>query len=112
MASSVATNRYIDIATGAEAINTTIAPGRAFALESVSVHLNGAGGAGNLTVTVDAAAGAAYDVVLKTIDMTSVTDWVWQPDRPIELAKDDKIIIAWANAGTKTYGLTVRWSGR
>ena len=112
MASSVATNRYIDIATGTEAINTTIAPGRAFALESVSVHLNGAGGAGNLTVTVDAAAGAAYDVVLKTIDMTSITDWVWQPERPIELASGDKVVIAWANAGTKTYGLTVRWSGR
>ena len=103
---------FSSTATGAAAINTTVSPGRPFALESVSVHLNGAGGAGNLTVTVDAAAGAAYDVVLKTIDMTSLTDWVWQPERPVELAKDDKIVIAWANAGAKTYGLTVRWSGR
>ena len=99
-------------ATGAAAISTTVSPGRAFALESVAVHLSAAGGAGNLTVTVDANAGAAYDVVLKTIDMTSITDWVWQPERPIELASGDKVVIAWANAGEKTYGLTVRWSGR
>jgi len=99
-------------ATGAVAINTTIAPGRAFALESVSVHLNGAGGAGNLTVTVDAAAGAAYDVVLLTQDMTSVVNMHWQPERPIELSNGDKVVVAWANAGTKTYGLTVRHWGR
>lgn len=99
-------------ATGAAAINTTVSPGRPFALESVAVHLSAAGGAGDLTVTLDANAGAAYDVILLTQDMTSIADLLWQPDRPIELAKDDKIVVAWANAGAKTYGLTVRYWGR
>jgi len=102
----------VSTATGAAAVNTTVSPGRQFALESVSIHLSAAGAAGNLTVTVDAAAGAVYDVVLLTQDMTLLTDLHWQPDRPIELTKDDKIVVAWANASTRTYGLTVRHWGR
>lgn len=100
------------LATGNGAISDTVSPSGPFALESVSLHLSGAGGAGNLTVTLDADAGAAYDVVLLTQDMTAVTDLVWQPERPIEFGKDDKIVIAWANGAGRTYGLTTRWSGR
>ena len=101
---------------GAAAVAMTAAPNRAFdydyALDSVGIHLSAAGAAGNLTVTLDAAAGSAYDVVLLTQDMTTITDLFWQPDRPVELAEDDKIVVAWANASTRTFGLTVRWFGR
>lgn len=99
------------LATGAAAINETITPGCAFQLEHVKVHLSAAGGAGNLTVTVDATAGAVYDVVLKTQDMTAVTDLVWSPERPLSFSNGDLIKVAWANAGTKTYGLEVGWKG-
>lgn len=103
---------FKDIATGAAAIAKTCTPSNSSALDSIMLHLSAAGGAGNLTVTIDAVAGAAYDTVLLTQDMTSVVDLYWQPDRPIELDNGDKIVIAWANAAGRTYGLTVYWLGR
>jgi len=96
-------------ATGAAALSQTISPGCAFQLEHVKVHLSAAGGAGDLTVSIDADQGAAYDIVLKTQDMTAVTDLVWSPERPLTFENGDKIVVAWANAGTKTYGLEVGW---
>jgi len=98
--------------TGSAAIATTITPGRASAIDSMMLHLSAVGGAGNLTVTIDSGAGSAYDTVILTQDMTLVIDLFWQPDRPIELSSGDKIVVAWANAGGKTYGLTINWLGR
>lgn len=98
-------------ATGAAAISETISPACPFQLEFLKCHLSAAGGAGDLTVSIDAAAGSAYDIVLKTQDMTAVTDLVWSPERPLCFENGDKILVAWANAGTKTYGLEVGWRG-
>ena len=103
---------FVQTATGTGNIATTVTPGGASALESITLHLSAAGGANDLTITVDANAGAAYDTVLLTQDMTLVTDLVWQPDRPIEMVSGDKIVLAWTNASSRTYGLTVKWSGR
>jgi len=103
---------FSQTATGAGNISVEVDPGRAFALESVKLHLSAAGAANNLTVTFDAGAGAAYDTVLLTQDMTTVTDLVWQPDSPLEFSSGDKIAIAWVNGSSRTYGLTVKWSGR
>lgn len=94
-------------ATGAAAIATTCAPGVPWQLESVRVHLSAAGGAGSLTVTVDNGAGAAYDVLLLTQDMTAVTSLVWIPARPIEFFADDEVDVAYTNANTRTYGLEI-----
>lgn len=96
-------------ATGAAAIASTLAPVTAWQLESIRVHLSAAGGAGNLTVTVDSGSGSAYDLVILTQDMTAVTDLVWNPERPMEFSSGDEIDIAWANAGNKTYGLEIVW---
>ena len=96
--------------TAAVAINESIDPGKTGQLHELRIHLNAAGGAGNLTVTLDANAGAAYDAVLLTQDMTLVTDLLWQPEQPVYFDKGDKIVVAWANAGTKTYGLEVKYS--
>ncbi len=96
-------------ATGAVAIATTIAPGVPWQLEGIRVHLSAAGGAGNLTATVDNGAGAVYDVVILTQDMTSVVDLVWNTGCPLDFEAGDELDIAWANAGTKTYGLEVIW---
>jgi hypothetical protein len=91
--------------TGAVAL--TVTPDWAFELMEVRVHLNGAGGAGDLTVKQDAIAGAAYDTVLLTQDMTAVTDLVYIPSNPMQFSRGDKIVVAWANAGNKTYGVEV-----
>ena len=103
---------YSQVATGAGNIAVTVSPAGAYALESISIHLSDAGAANNLTVTLDAAAGSAYDAVLLTQDMTSVTNLLWQPERPIECADGDMILIAWTNGSTRTYGMIVKWSGR
>ena len=96
-----------DYTTGAEAVDITLAPTTQFRLIEVRAHLSAAGGAGDLTVTVDANQGAAYDTVLKTQDMTLVTDLMYQPDTPFYLDAGDKIKVAWANAGEATYGVTL-----
>jgi hypothetical protein len=98
----------ISRATGSGAIAKTIAPGVQWQLEEVRLHLSGAGGAENFTITIDAGAGAAYDTVLLTEDMTTVTDLVWKPeDGPILLAANDEVDIAFTNTATRTYGLEV-----
>ena len=92
-------------ATGALALD--IAPDWDFELMEVRVHLNAAGGAGDLTVTPDALAGAAYDTVLLKQDMTSVTDLVYIPAQPMQFVRGDKLAVAWPNSGSKTYGVEV-----
>ena len=89
----------------------TLAPGVAFQIEEVRVHLSAAGGASeNLTVTLDSDTGAAYDVVLASQDMELVQDWVWQPSRPHMFQADDEIDIAYTNTNGRTYGVEVYWS--
>jgi len=88
------------------AINRTISPGVAFDLEQFHIHLSAAGNAGDLTITLDANSGATYDVVILTQDMTAVTDFVWQPTRPLRFEAGDSLVIQWANAAARTYGMT------
>lgn len=94
-------------ATGAAALAVTLAPGTRFRLHEVRIHLSAAGGAGDLTATVDAFSGAAYDIQILKQDMTSIVDFVWQPDKIMQFEIGDEIDFAWANAQTKTYGLTI-----
>lgn len=94
-------------ATGA--ISLTINPGVPFRLVAIKVHLSAAGGAGSLTVTTDANAGAVYDAVLALQDMTAVADYVYVPTNPIPFETGDKVVIAWANAGNVTYGIEAFW---
>jgi hypothetical protein len=98
-------------ATGAVAIASTLAPGVAWQLEEIRVHLSAVGGAGDLTATINNGTNAVYDIVILTQDMTSVADLTWQPTRPMEFMPGDELDIAWANAGTETYGLEVVFKG-
>lgn len=99
-------------ATGAAAVSMTVAPGVAFQIEEIRVHLSAAGGAvENLTITLDSGVGAAYDTVLLTQAMNAVTDLVWQPPRPYIFSRGDEIDIAYANTNTRTYGIEVIFSG-
>jgi len=96
--------------TGSGAIAFSLAPTIHFQLNEVRIHLNGAGGAGDLTISLDAQAGAEYDVVLLTQDMTAVVDIILLPVQPHDFVVGDVLKITWANAGGKTYGLDVVWS--
>lgn len=93
--------------TGAAVMADSITIDESFQLKEIRIHLSAVGAGGNFTATVDSAAGAAYDLNIATQDMTSVVDYIFQPNTPMQFEKGDKINFAWANAGGKTYGLTV-----
>jgi len=97
--------------TGALAIASSVAPKQSFQLEEVRVHLSGVGGAGDLTLSVNSGAGAVYDAVLVTQDMTALADYFYLPSKPLQFQKGDEIDVVWANAGTKTYGVEIVWRG-
>lgn len=94
--------------TGAADVAATLAPGAAFELREIRVHLSAAGGANNLTVTADSGLGAAYDVVHLTQDMTSVVNLciIFQPEEKM-FGATDELDFAWTNGSTRTYGLEV-----
>lgn len=97
-------------ATGSAAIAATLAPGRAFQLTEIRVHLSAAGVAGNLTVNMDSAGGTAYDTNLLTQDMSTVVNLVWQPDKPMYFENGDEVDVIWANASARTYGVEFKYS--
>ncbi len=98
------------VATGSGAVAMAVTPGVAARVEQVTIHLSAAGGAGNLTITIDKGAGAAYDVDVLTLDMTAVQNFLWIPPRPIYLGASDHLDLAWPNANARTYGIEVHWS--
>lgn len=91
------------------AINSTLTPSSAFQLLEVRLHLSDVGGAGNFTMTLDSGTNAAYDVVIVTQDMTSVKDYVFQPDFPMHFDNGDALVFAFPNASNRTYGLEVKY---
>lgn len=100
------------VATGSGAIAETIQPAFDWEFVGLKLHLNAVGASGNLTVTEDANAGAAYDVVHLTSNLTAQADLTWFPETPIPMVNGDKMVIAWANAGGKTFGLQVYYARR
>jgi hypothetical protein len=95
---------------GSSAVASTLAPAAAWQLKELRIHLSDAGGAGDLTLTVDCGEGVAYDTVIFKQNMTSVEDQVWQPANQMDFEADDELDIAWANASNRTWGITVIWS--
>lgn len=76
-------------------------------LHEIRLHLNAAGGGGDLTVTIDSAGGSQYDTVILKQDMTEVQDLHFRPNKPIHIDAGSALKVAWANTGNKTYGLEV-----
>ncbi len=99
------------IATGSAAIAETLAPGRAWRLVDIRVHLSGAGGAANLTATLDHSGGAAYDNVILTQDMSSIVDMSISDSGFVPMSFDagTELDIAWTNGSARTYGLELVW---
>lgn len=97
--------------TGALAILTTLAPGTAWQLEEIRIHLSAVGGAGDLTATLNHGIDPVYNVVILTQDMTALTDFIWHCERPMEFGAGDELDIAWANATPRTYGLEIIFKG-
>jgi hypothetical protein len=96
------------VATGAVALATTLAPGVPFKLLEVRVHLSAASAtAENFTATMDAAAGVNYDAVIFSKDLNTLTSYVYAFEDDRYFTDDDEIDFAWANTDTRTYGLEI-----
>jgi len=89
-------------------IATTLAPGYPFKLYSVRVHLAAGGAAGALTTTVDAGAGAKFDIQLDTNSMSAATSYTKDFDPPVIFTHhNDQVDIAYANGSSAAYGVEV-----
>lgn len=110
---NAAGSRFFYSGTGAIAITAfpftagTSSVGQDAASFEIRLHLSAAGGAGDLTVKIDSTANSKYDALLETYDMTAVTDYVRSFDNWV--SSGDAIVITWANASSRTWGLELIW---
>jgi hypothetical protein len=92
------------------AASMTVPAGATYKLISVTLHMSAAPTTSeNFTITLDANAGAGYDTLLYSIDLSaaSVTDLVWFPDEPMLLEGGDAIDVAYENTDVGTYGMQI-----
>jgi len=84
-----------------------IAPGAAFKLTEIELHLASAptGANPNLVIQLDDGVGAAYDLNILTLDLeaNAVTDLVIKPDKVCKAA--DVITAAWTNTNNITWAI-------
>jgi len=95
---------------GAIAASMTVPAGSTYRLVSVSLNMSAAPTTSeNFTITLDANAGAAYDVLLYSLDLStgSTTDVVWFPDEMMLLEAGDAVDVAYANTDVGTYGVQI-----
>jgi len=98
--------------TGAAAIaaSLTVPASATYQLISVTMHADAAATTSeNLTITLNANAGAAYDTLLYSLDLSaaSTVDLVWYPDEPLLLEGGDAVDVAFTNTDTDTYGVQI-----
>ena len=106
--------RVSDTGSAAVSLSYTVPSGATFDLNSVTVKFSAAPTTSeNLTITLDSALGAAYDVLLYSVDpsATSATSIVWQPDAPLYLAPGDVVTLAYTNTDGRTWGATIAGRG-
>lgn len=102
--------RVSDTGAGAVSLSYTVPAGATFDLNSVTIAFSPAPTtAENLTIVLDSALGAAYDVTLYTVDpsATSATSIVWQPGAPLYLQPGDVVTVAYTNTDGRTWGATI-----
>ena len=95
---------------GSETVKVAIAPGRPFKLLGIRGHFASGGATEeSLVLTLDSHRGAAWDAVLATIAMASVTDlnWVFPEENNLPFHPSDIIRVAWDNTDTATAGIEI-----
>lgn len=62
----------------------------------------------NVTITLNAGAGASWDTLLQTIALVAATDGMWTPDEDIFILQDDVIdVLAPAGGGGITSAVSI-----
>jgi len=95
-------------ATGTAAIAAAYIADKEFAFDSLTLHFDAVPAAvGEIVVTLTSASGAAYNTVIDRIDpsITTLQDYLLQPDRPVLGKAGDGISVTYANPSGRTYGL-------
>jgi len=82
-------------------------PSNASRIRAIEYHGSAVGGAGTLTIAKDADAGAMYDVVILSQDMTATADIVQLFEGGLPLTDGDVLTITFANASTVTWGIQI-----
>lgn len=101
---------YHSYATGTgTALAETLAPGKAYQLLRVQIHLNAAATQQTFTVTLDANQGATYDAVEFSQAMSGYADVSNTFGSGYEYIIGDELDFAWTNTDGKTWGLSVVW---
>lgn len=96
---------------GAGALSSTTTSSDNKDLKAVLLHFD-ASYTGTITVTLDDATGANYDTVLLSVNVSSITDYVFYPSGDLPLSSSDQIKVeATAQAATNVHG-SVRFSRR
>jgi hypothetical protein len=93
--------------TAALALDGAVPVGQHYRLVSFTLNLSAAPTTSeNLTVTLDAHAGAIYDTLLYSLDLSAgaTADLVWQPEDEILLEGGDVVTVAWANTDARNWG--------
>jgi len=93
--------------TAALTLNGTVPVGQCYRLIGLTLNLSAAPTTSeNLTVTLDAHAGAIYDTLLYSLDLSAgaTADLLWQPDPEVLLEGGDVITVAWANTDARNWG--------
>jgi len=88
----------------------TVPPGQHYRLVSVSCNFNAAPTTSEVfTVTLDANAGAIYDLLLYSLDPSAAatTDILWQPDEEIILEGGDAVDVQYDNTDARNYGAQI-----
>ena len=96
-AGSAETTGSQDLATGS--LSTTTALTGAFKIAYVSIHFSGAVSQ-TVTVTLDSAAGAAFDTVIDKVTLSSNTDYFLPGDKSTVFATGNQINVTCTNSGT------------
>lgn len=95
-----------DKTTGSGVMAKQLTCAEAWFVKEVRIHLSDVGGGDTLQILINAT-GSAYDLVCMTQDMTTITDYYWQPDQEIPLLSTDTFDILWNNPNSRTYGIEI-----
>lgn len=90
-------------------ISLTASPGKAVKLTELRLHASGELGSGELTVTVDSAAGSNYDTVLFSSRMENKENISEAFDPPHTIKNGESIVVAGSNPGNKVVGCELIW---
>jgi len=107
---SVQTNWDFERATGGAGIAAEfLGVDHVTVVDQMHLHANGAMANEDMTIEIDSAINAAYDVHIDAFTTNGITDYTWIPDEPISIAAGEVLDVNCANTNAVTWGLTLNF---